>query len=293
MKNTLSVPSFVSRLFSLAAGGVAFCATAGLSLSAHAGAPECGGAHVERGAYCEIKYTAGCRADCDVDSMLSTCAAELMASCQGGCNLDVDVTCTDDCQVQCEDQCRADGGQVICNDGCMGECRGACDDRCAGADDADECYASCEATCSGECEESCANVPADADCTEACKECCHGSCSARVNLDCQLGCQASGFSDCQAAALDECSGSCGIEGSIFCDGQYIVSGSDVSACADALRERGVIVETNTDVDLEFGDEDGDGSGSIGLCRVSSDGGGWSAFAVLGLLGLVATRRGRP
>lgn len=284
----------ISRVVSTLGGGIAMAALLGTATPAQAGAPECGGAHVDRGASCELKLTAGCEASCDVGAMLDTCAAELMASCQGGCDLDVDVTCTDNCQEQCENQCRADGGQVICNDGCMGECRGACDDRCAGADDSEECYASCEATCSGECEESCANVPADADCTEACQECCHGSCSARVNLDCQLSCQASGFSECQVAALDECEGSCGVKGTIFCDGQYIVSGDDVSPCMDALADRGIVVELSTEVDIDLGNDDEDGGTdmSVGLCRVSPDGGSWTGFAVLALLGLVAGRRRR-
>ncbi|MCH9688515.1 MAG: hypothetical protein K0V04_44200 [Deltaproteobacteria bacterium] len=263
--------------------------------TARAGASECGGAHVERGADCEILVSAGCQASCDVNGMLTACAADLMATCQAGCNLDVEWTCTDECQVQCEDQCRADGGQVICTDGCMGECRGACDDRCADAEDPDQCWAACEATCSGECETSCANVPADADCTEACQECCHGSCSARVNLDCQLGCQAGGFADCQQSAAQACEGSCGIEGTLFCDGQFIVSGSEVNGCVDALSDRGIFVRTEIEVDLDGVLEDGQSSArdAVGFCRVSPGSGAWGTMAVLGLLGLVASRRGRP
>lgn len=273
--------------------GLAAFAWLGLAPVAQAGAPECDGVHVERGAACEVVVSAGCEASCDVSSVLDRCAADLMASCQAGCDLDADITCVErDCTPQCEAQCQADGGQVICHEGCMREGRDACTDACEPGDD--PCFAGCEATLSGECEQSCANVPVDADCFEACQECCHGSCSARINLDCQLGCQAGGFVDCQVAALDACEASCGLQGTLFCDGQYVVAGDQVGDCVDALADRGIRVDWDVDIDVQevfegLGDEARD---SVGLCRVDPQGGRGAAFAVLGLLGLLVARRRR-
>ncbi|MEM7154821.1 MAG: MYXO-CTERM sorting domain-containing protein [Myxococcota bacterium] len=286
----------------LVGGAVVAWAWLGLATPANAGAPECNGVHVDRGAQCKVEVSAGCNASCDVGAVLDVCAADLMASCQAGCDLDSTVTCSDPCREACEDSCRADGGQVICNDNCMFECEGACNESCADAEDPSQCFASCEATCSGECEEACSDVPPDADCNTACQECCHGSCRARVNLDCQIGCQATGFASCQDSALEACSASCGIEGTLFCDEQYVMSGVGIDDCINALQGRGVYVEVDVDVDIDVdideeledafgGSEDSDGK-PVGLCSVSSRGGGWSSLAVLGLLGLVAMRRRR-
>ena len=151
--------------------------------------------------------------------------------------------------------------------------------------------------------------------------CCHGSCTAQVNLDCQLSCQLGEFSDCQSAWRESCRASCGAGGSLFCSGQLVAAGSQVTDCAAALVQLGHVVDIEVEVDpdidldidsalddlLDGGDGDGDGDsenddgeqqddqggGGGGLCSFTSRTPNQDRFALAMLLtlGLWRTRRG--
>jgi hypothetical protein len=250
----------------------------GTSSSASAGVPECGGAHVEVGASCEVVASLSCEATCDVDRVIDACAAELAAICSGGCTLDADISCTGDCGSTCDDRCRVE--DLVCENGCIEECAATCPDQCATADDVGKCISSCESTCSVNCDQKCGELPPDAKCVEHCNQCCLGSCTGQINFDCQFECQAPLFVECQERMLDLCEGSCSGSGSLFCDGQFLAGGSSVIDCADALMDRGIAVRWMVEPpDLDEVEIDG---GSAGFCRVGSH----DSTAPGGLLALI-------
>ena len=179
------------------------------------------------------------------------CATKLYETCtKTECTFKAETTCQDPCTEMCQEMCDR-GADINCQHNCFGECVGACDEQCADADDRDTCTASCEATCDGECDAKCEGV--DGDCYYHCAECCHGSCSAEANLDCQTECQQHEFESCSYDLQADCEASCDGDGALFCDGEFVVSGSsNLAACAEALHERGLLnfdLQVTGDVDV--------------------------------------------
>lgn len=197
---------------------------------AHALLPECRNMRIDADASCELRASAACDTSCDLGAMWNACAADLAAICQGGCNISADVQCTGDCGDTCEQRCRVE--DVVCEDGCYDECTVLCPDMCADGDE--QCIASCEATCSVDCDDKCAELSVDAKCVEHCNQCCLGMCTAQINFDCQLDCQKPDFSNCAENLVDECAISCETEGALFCDGDFVAAGNDLTDCVDAL-----------------------------------------------------------
>ena len=111
--------------------------------------------------------------------------------------------------------------------------------------------ASCEATCDGECDIKCAPLVSGA-CYEHCIECCGGSCGAQANMDCQTSCQEVEFEQCEHELRVECDASCSLDGALFCDGEYALSGDQVVDCVEALVERGVSAQA--DVAVQIGND---------------------------------------
>jgi hypothetical protein len=247
------------------------------SVARAATTPEaCSGVRIDADASCEHRLELGCASACDPRDMLFACAAELAGQCQATCDLGLDLDCKGGCDAQCESRCRVE--DVKCDAECADECAGECQSSCADADDPAQCRASCEATCDVECADACAGVPIDADCQTHCEECCFGSCSAQANFGSQLDCQADAWAQCELQLLDTCEASCGLDGSVYCDGQYVAGGEQTLACVHSLDEAGIEVET----DFALGS---------GLCSVGGSGGALTLMSLL-VLGVGRRRRVR-
>lgn len=284
-RRSAAVPARVVLIFMVA------IAVWGMRASvSHAGAPECGGFRIEDAKSCTIEGDLDCDLGCEqLGIYKKACATKLHKVCRTECTLDPEPTCTDSCTESCKSQCDR-GISITCAHNCFGECRTACGTQCAEAADRDQCMASCEATCDGECDVKCGAV-VDGDCYYHCIECCGGSCTAQANMNCQETCQDEMFEDCEYELRADCDASCSGSGAIFCDGEFVLAGSDIPDCAKALAAEGFEVEVNAkDVVDELRSRAGSGSGlcSFGPPGASDHGGAVPAFGLL--VGLLWARR---
>lgn len=220
--------------------GIAILVGLFLTISeARAGIAECGGIRLEDVQSCEIRGSIRCEAGCEQLGVYEkACATKLHKVCRQDCTLSADVTCTDECTESCSEQCDR-GVPITCIHNCFAECQGACDAKCEGSENPARCVASCEATCDGECDIQCAPV-VDGDCYKHCVECCGGSCGAQANMDCQTTCQDQEFETCEYELKADCDASCSGQGALFCDGEYVLSSSEILPCARALSTRGIV-----------------------------------------------------
>ncbi|MDD9945260.1 MAG: hypothetical protein OXU20_29725 [Myxococcales bacterium] len=275
--------------------------------TARAGVPECGGVRLEDAGGCEVKGSAQCTGGCSqLGIYKKACATKLHTRCREECTLSPMPTCTDDCTETCQQRCDA-GEDIKCIHNCFRECSGSCTLSCEGAEDVDTCMASCEATCDGECDVQCAPL-VSGSCYEHCIECCGGSCGAQANMECQTSCQEVEFEECEHEFRVECDASCEVDGALFCDGEYVLSGDQMPGCVEALLERGIDAHAEAAVKVgnrtleeldQLGDDaanaTGNGKASLG-CHVgaldpgrSTERGGWM-IAFLLPLGALALRR---
>jgi len=266
---------------------------------AKAGVPECGDLRLEGAGSCELRGSLDCSASCDEFGVYKkACATKLHKTCRSECTLSANPTCQDECTVQCEADCDL-GVNVICLHNCFGECVGSCDASCAGSADPETCVASCEATCDGECDTRCRPL-VEGSCYKHCIECCGGSCTAQANMDCQTVCQEEEFEECEHEFRVDCQGQCSGDGAIFCDGEYVLGGTQIPACVSALAREG-IAQIDLDIDGEGTVDLGDGT-AAGLGKVGGKGcalaggnakGGLTSLALgLAALGWFAGRRNR-
>ena len=199
--------------------------------------------------------------------------------CRDECVLDPEPTCTDECTEMCKEDCDA-GISVICQHNCFGECSGSCSANCEGADDLLQCVASCEATCDGECDIQCEPVVDGELLLLIASNAADGSCTAQANMECQEVCQDEEFESCEYELKGECSAACTGDGALFCDGEYVMDGENLSECLNALLERGI--------DTLDGRLDGP-LNAVANCSVAADGNNGSPLW-LALLGLGYWRR---
>jgi hypothetical protein len=278
MPNYLRLPVFSLLVF----------AALGLDTPARAGIPECRNLRLEdvlEGG-CELRASGSCTASCDrLGIYEKACATKLHTVCRQDCTLDPNATCTESCTDECDR-----GVNITCIHNCFGECVGSCDAQCDSAAEPSKCRATCEATCDGECDVQCRPL-VDGDCYEHCIECCGGSCKAQINMDCQETCQEEEFESCEYELEAECSGSCDIDGALFCDGEYMLSGPDMTACVQALVARGTLdVNANAEGEINVGSLS-DAGGKAG-CHVTRMRTSTPLFGALGLLALSALALGR-
>ncbi len=97
-----------------------------------------------------------------------------------------------------------------------------------------------------------------------------------------MECQDVEFEDCEHEFQADCSASCSVDGALFCDGQYVLSGSDLPGCIDALLERGVAVEYEGSVTLGPDGVSTDCSASPGRSNLPVMG---AFFALVALAGM--------
>lgn len=256
--------------------------------TARAGIPECGGIRLEDATNCELRAEVDCEAGCAELGIYETaCATRLHTVCRSECTLSAEPTCTDSCTTMCQTECDR-GVPITCIHNCFAECVGSCDATCAGAADQGRCMASCEATCDGECDVQCAPV-VDASCYQHCVECCGGSCGAQANMDCQTVCQDMQFEDCEHEFRADCMASCSADGALFCDGEYVLSGSQLQTCIDALLERGIGGEIRAEGSVTIG---GEGASTSCSATHADDGAGAGLSGGAALVALLALRRTR-
>lgn len=218
---------------------------------AWAGIEECHNLRLESAARCELRGDLQCDASCeDFGVYEKACATKLTTECRQECTLDANPTCTDECTEQCTSSCDL-GVNVICTHNCFGECTASCDFDCELADDVAQCHASCEANCDAECDIKCKPL-VEGSCYQHCIECCGGSCTAQANMNCQTTCQEREFESCEYEFRADCQASCTGNGSLFCDGEYVMSGEEIPSCAQALVNRGILgIDIDAVADLDF------------------------------------------
>jgi len=234
------------------------------ALPASAGVPECGNIRFDGLSNCEVRVTAECSASCTELGIYKTaCATKLVPVCKTDCTLSAMPTCSDSCTVQCKSDCD-NGVNVICAMNCFGECTTTRDASCASDADVEQCRATWDANCDGECDAKCVTV--DGGCYQHCVECCHGSCTADANMDCQETCQDMLFEDCEHEFRANCEASCTGDGALFCDGKYILSGSQIPTCIKALAAQGIDVKAEASVTI--GPDGFDSAAKAGLCAYS-------------------------
>ncbi len=242
--------------------GIAVCLTT--VLPASAGVEACGNIRFDGLGNCEIRATASCTAGCSELGIYKTaCATKLVPVCHEECNLSATPTCTDSCTTTCKKDCD-NGINVICSHNCFAECTTTRDANCSTATDGAQCAATWNANCDSECGAKCVTV--DGGCYEHCVECCGGSCTADANMDCQTTCQNQTFEECEHEFRANCDASCSGDGSLFCDGKYIISGSQIPACVNALLEQGITVKAEAKVTI--GPDGINGDLTSGLCAYS-------------------------
>lgn len=262
------------------------------SSTAWAGVPECGGMRVESAVSCKVTVSASCEGQCELDVYKKACATELRTVCSQECTAPPDTQCTTDCGEICEADC-SNGVSLICVHNCFDECTATCSASCEDAEDPGQCRASCEANCNGECDAQCAIVEPDDSCMKHCLECCDGSCRAIANMDCQITCQEEEFESCEYGMQAKCDGGCMADGSLFCDGEFVMSGWAVGDCVTELRARGVYVDVQVDVDLDDVDVGFEDPFEPASCSVGGSTGGSAALATVLTLGLFGLLRRRP
>jgi hypothetical protein len=275
------------RLLSTALLGLGLLASG----PARAGIPECNDVRLEDVSTggCELRGSAQCSASCDRLGIYNkACATKLHTVCREDCVLSANPTCSDSCTVSCQAECDR-GVSITCQHNCFNECQGSCDAKCEGAADAVQCRASCEATCDGECDIQCRPV-VDGDCYVHCVECCGGSCKAQANMDCQTTCQEMQFEDCEHELEIDCSASCSVDGALFCNGQYILSGAQLDDCVQALITRGTLTaNAQAQGEVSLGSLPKANGGCV-LGTPAAAPGGLGLLALLGLLGVARRRR---
>jgi hypothetical protein len=234
------------------------------ALPARAGVDECGNIRFDGLSNCEVRVTGQCTAGCSELGIYKTaCATKLVPVCKTECTLSATPTCTDNCTTQCQTDCD-NGVNVICSHNCFTECTTGREAKCSTAADVAQCAATWDANCDSECDAQCVTV--DGGCYQHCIECCHGSCTADANMDCQTTCQDMQFEDCEHEFRANCDASCSGDGSLFCDGKYIISGSQLDPCVRALLAQGIQVKAEANVSIS---PDGiTGDATAGLCSIS-------------------------
>ena len=269
-------------------------ATVGFTMAAPAwaeGVPECGGLRFEGLSNCEVQVSAGCTAGCSKLGVYQVrCATKLVKVCDSQCTVTADSGCSGTCNTQCKSDCD-NGVNVICAMNCFDECAVGRDAKCNGAADAGQCKATWDANCDSKCDSKCVTV--DGGCYSHCIECCDGSCTASANIDCQTTCQDKQFKTCENEFQADCSASCSADGALFCDGVFVISGSQIPACISALATRGLTV--NVEANISLGADGLKGDIAAGLCTYSparAAGLAAPAFALAAATALAARRRRR-
>ncbi len=262
------------------------------SSTAHAtGIPECNGLTIDSLGSCELRVDADCRASCSIDVTYHSCSTIRATECRDVCT---EVPGEGECDVQevCEEQCST--RDFTCASNCASECGDDCQYSCNDADDVQQCLTGCQASCNLECDNRCPRVPVGGSCVDHCVECMGATCKAWANMDCQLECQDVEYEQCQRDIEGGCEASCNGSGAIFCDGQIIAFGDQLTECAQALVERGASFELEVEAEVELDLFGGDSEAGLG-CAVGPNGSGdpLDFLAPLGLaLGLGLTRRRR-
>jgi hypothetical protein len=106
-------------------------------------------------------------------------------------------------------------------------------------------------------------------------------------MDCQTTCQDEEFETCEHELEIDCSGSCSVDGALFCNGEYILSGPDLADCVQALIERGTL-EAKVEGQVTLG-EPGASLGGAG-CNMATRSVRWGGMPLLLGVWLLARRR---
>lgn len=234
------------------------------ALPAKAGIPECNNIRFEGLGNCEVKVSGECNIGCSELGIYKTaCATKLVNVCDNECTITADAMCSGDCNTICKADCD-NGVNVVCTHNCFTECTTTRDADCAAKPDPEQCRATWDANCDDKCTSQCVTV--DGDCYTHCLECCDGSCTASANLSCQTVCQDKQIETCKQEFRADCDASCSGDGALFCDGKFMIAGSQLKGCLTALAAQGINVKVEANVNIQPGSVDG--NVAAGLCTYS-------------------------
>jgi len=85
-------------------------------------------------------------------------------------------------------------------------------------------------------------------------------------MDCQTKCQDLQLEECEQEFRADCEGSCSGDGALFCDGRYIISGSQIPTCIQALAAQGI--EVKAEASVTIGPDGVDSAFKGGICSYS-------------------------
>lgn len=289
-----TMPKFLALLSALSLVSIA-----GASSAQAQGLDSCGNINVEAEAQCEVVPPGvSCEAECTPLKVQAACSARLVAECDGECNFTPPQGCSIDCQAGCTGECMVDPGSFDCAARCEASCGGMCSGQCSAAANKAECMGACEGTCSAKCEGGCEVVPPEASCEGKCEASCDTSCEVEAQLDCQVECQADAYAECMVDVQGGCEADCQtMEGALFCDGNYVDHGDNLSECVAALE---AVISAEVDGYAEGSSSCENGScqaeGKAGVsCAALPGGTGAAGAGALGLfsaLALLVSRRRR-
>jgi len=243
--------------------------------SAAPDAAACNNVQLVASGSCDFEVSGGCKAKCT--------PLNLVAACDGKCNVAADVSCTNDCGVDCKGACDVNPGSFDCKGDCTQRCDASCTSSCTDSG----CITDCQASCANRCDVQCSATPPSAMCDVQCKASCDASCQVKTNVDCHVKCSADLQGGCTAACDTP-------KGALFCDGQYVDVPGSVDDCINYLEGRGLKVSVSGSCDVTSGTC----MASIGCSAANAVGSStdrWGAGAIAGLmmgLGLVVSRRRR-
>lgn len=245
--------------------------------SAQASLDACGNIAIDYEARCEIEAPGvECETLCTPVRVQASCASELRTVCEDECTTTIVEEVVEVCSESCINECELDPGGFDCGFSCQSRCFGNCDTACASSPSGSRCRASCEANCAGSCSGECRLVLPSATCEQRCTPSCRGEVRARETVQCQVQCQDELFTECEEELVGGCQTECqSSEGVLFCEDQFIDTGSQLEECIDALE----------DIEIEVS-----GSASFRIsssgCAVNKSGSRWPGL-LFGLLALVA------
>lgn len=243
----------------------------------------CGGVVLDADtvASCEFALTEECNEKCEPVATEKVCASRLTETCDSECTSTADDECITTCSETCVPSCTSEEEAPNCNGLCMSDCQQDCTDACADSSEPGQCRSSCAQCCSNGCDDECTGEPAE-ECAPVCETACAGSCNGRANIVCQVTCQSDLYTVCEEEVVEECKDECNTSGgAIFCDGQFLATGSDPGACADAIQ-----TEFGREIDVSAGLD------APGLFSCAGGGAPHAALGLVVLAGSMALRRRR-
>ena len=225
-----------------------------------------------------------CTEKCEPVNMVKVCSTK----CDVGCTKTATTSCKGGCETECIKQCTPDPTKYDCKVACTDTCSAKVMIHCKTSIDEAKCIVKAKASCSQTCEEKCKPLPATETCVNKCGTSCNASCTVEENTTCNVDCETSCTTQVKGACVSKCSTT---QGALFCNGQYIDGGADLTGCITEIEGAGkkvagwVKVSGQGDVTVTKGGDS--------MCSTSrTPGSYWGAAMIGAFVALGAVRRRR-